>query len=480
MLIQDVERKTGLDRATIRFYEKENLVIPIREENGYRTYQEHDVELLLKIKLLRQLGVSLSKIKNLQQGSSDFSEILSEQVSLLEHQIKNDTRAMLVCQKMQTDGAQFRNLDVHYYLKLLSAESISVGGSFSESVDRECHPWRRFFARSLDYSLIGSFLNIFIIGILRIRPFDSDASDIVIFLSRFAAIPILATMLHYWGTTPGKWVMGIRLESIHGGKLSGGEALYREGKIIWHGLGFFLPFVQIWRYYRSYRQEMDGIIHPWNEDSEVIYEKWSGSRKCIAALFFAISFTLSVLAGCDSVMPTYRSEGITIEEFAENFRDYEKLLYHECEYIMTDEGKWRNNENYIVDIALEAVRPNFVYKTNENGEITSISYENSFKSDYPRYILPEYCRVAICAAIGSRPGSTYYDITRIDEILETMWYSQLPQQGGVSQGSFQVSDVTISWDAVIENCKFISHGSLFASDNSVLSYDLKFDIQFGS
>lgn len=65
MLIQDVERQTGLDRATIRFYEKEGIVIAKREENGYRSYSDENVQLLLKVKLLRQLGVSLIKIKSL-------------------------------------------------------------------------------------------------------------------------------------------------------------------------------------------------------------------------------------------------------------------------------------------------------------------------------------------------------------------------------------------------------------------------------
>ena len=47
MLIQDVERKTGLDRATIRFYEKERIITPQREENGYRSYQDQDIQTLL-------------------------------------------------------------------------------------------------------------------------------------------------------------------------------------------------------------------------------------------------------------------------------------------------------------------------------------------------------------------------------------------------------------------------------------------------
>ena len=97
MLIQDVERKTGLDRATIRFYEKEELIVPERAENGYRTYSEADIKILLKVKLLRQLGVSLPKIKRLQKGSADFSEILSQQIEILTHQINENISAKQIC-----------------------------------------------------------------------------------------------------------------------------------------------------------------------------------------------------------------------------------------------------------------------------------------------------------------------------------------------------------------------------------------------
>lgn len=68
MKIRQLEQATGLDRATIRFYEKEGLSQPQRQENGYREYERSDQDALLKIKLLRQLGISLESIKKLQQG----------------------------------------------------------------------------------------------------------------------------------------------------------------------------------------------------------------------------------------------------------------------------------------------------------------------------------------------------------------------------------------------------------------------------
>lgn len=45
MTIKEVEEKTGLTRSNIRFYEKENLIFPERnEKNGYREYSQKDLE----------------------------------------------------------------------------------------------------------------------------------------------------------------------------------------------------------------------------------------------------------------------------------------------------------------------------------------------------------------------------------------------------------------------------------------------------
>ena len=59
MTIKDLEERTGLSRANIRFYEKEGLLSPLRRENGYREYTEEDVQTLQRIKLLRSLQFSI-------------------------------------------------------------------------------------------------------------------------------------------------------------------------------------------------------------------------------------------------------------------------------------------------------------------------------------------------------------------------------------------------------------------------------------
>ena len=38
MTVKEVEERTGLPRANIRYYESEGLIHPARGENGYRDY----------------------------------------------------------------------------------------------------------------------------------------------------------------------------------------------------------------------------------------------------------------------------------------------------------------------------------------------------------------------------------------------------------------------------------------------------------
>ena len=80
MTIADVELKTGLTRANIRYYEREGLLCPERQENGYRNYTEEHVETLLKIKLLRKLSVSLGDIQSIQSGTLSLDAVLERQV----------------------------------------------------------------------------------------------------------------------------------------------------------------------------------------------------------------------------------------------------------------------------------------------------------------------------------------------------------------------------------------------------------------
>ncbi len=201
MRIQELEQRTGLDRATIRYYEREGLILPQREENGYRDYTNEDAVQLERINLLRQLGMSIDKIRSLQKGSDSFSKALQEQINILDGRIQTQKRAKFVCQQIYNDQVTYGALNAPHYLKLLQEEPVSVKPEttqkFLENVPQEMYPWRRYFARCLDCMWFGVLLRLIYVVILRLRPFPTGILEILFtILSGLLFIPLEALFLH--------------------------------------------------------------------------------------------------------------------------------------------------------------------------------------------------------------------------------------------------------------------------------------------
>lgn len=118
MTIKDVEERTGLSRSNIRFYEKEKLIEPSRNEsNGYRDYSENDVENIKKIAYLRTLGISIEDIRSIISEKVTLQEMLEKQKEVLKNQITDLNKAKLMCEKM-LDGKSisYEKLQVEQYV----------------------------------------------------------------------------------------------------------------------------------------------------------------------------------------------------------------------------------------------------------------------------------------------------------------------------------------------------------------------------
>ena len=87
MTIKEVEEQLGLSRATIRFYEKENLLVPKRNGNTYREYSEEDIVVLKKIIILRKLGFSVAVIKDFLEENVPLQELLEKNIQELHAEI---------------------------------------------------------------------------------------------------------------------------------------------------------------------------------------------------------------------------------------------------------------------------------------------------------------------------------------------------------------------------------------------------------
>ena len=122
MTIKEMEEMTGLARSNIRFYEKEKLIEPKRnEKNGYRIYSEEDVRQIKKIAYLRTLGVPVEAIQKMIRGEATLNHVLKLQNKKLEKELLELEQAKQLCSHMLKEEAlTFQNLEPDMTVALFS------------------------------------------------------------------------------------------------------------------------------------------------------------------------------------------------------------------------------------------------------------------------------------------------------------------------------------------------------------------------
>lgn len=85
MKTNDVAKLTGITVRTLQYYDKIGLLKPTKNtENGYRIYQESDLETLQQILFFRELDFPLSEIKEIMSNPEyDKADALKHQKELL-------------------------------------------------------------------------------------------------------------------------------------------------------------------------------------------------------------------------------------------------------------------------------------------------------------------------------------------------------------------------------------------------------------
>lgn len=118
MTIKEVEERTGLTRSNVRFYEKEKLIAPSRNENNsYRDYSERDVEDIKKIAYLRTLGISIEDIRKVISNETTLQKVIERQSEALKGQIADLNRAKALCEKMLAgESVSYEKLQIEQYV----------------------------------------------------------------------------------------------------------------------------------------------------------------------------------------------------------------------------------------------------------------------------------------------------------------------------------------------------------------------------
>ena len=121
MKINQVEQLVGITKGNIRFYEKEGLLTPGRNnENGYRDYSDADVAWLKKIKLLRMLDVPIEEILRLKSGALTLEDAMGRHMIQLQRRQANLEAAQGVCAQIR--GSQLDALDADGVLESMERQ----------------------------------------------------------------------------------------------------------------------------------------------------------------------------------------------------------------------------------------------------------------------------------------------------------------------------------------------------------------------
>ncbi len=131
MKIKEVETLLDIPKATIRFYEKEGLLIPSRNHNSYRDYSDEDIEVLKKIIVLRKIGMSVEDIRHIFEGTLSLQDAIDKNIQNLNNQIKEIQGAIQICSLMQNKNESIESFDEDYYMNAIKNEE-SKGNKFFE------------------------------------------------------------------------------------------------------------------------------------------------------------------------------------------------------------------------------------------------------------------------------------------------------------------------------------------------------------
>lgn len=115
--INEVERLVGVTKKNIRYYEEMGLVSPDRNsQNGYREYDERDIEDLRRVKLFRKLSMPIEEIRKVQNGTLTLSDAMHRQGIVLEREKENLLQIRELCGKIIAEECSLETLDTQTWL----------------------------------------------------------------------------------------------------------------------------------------------------------------------------------------------------------------------------------------------------------------------------------------------------------------------------------------------------------------------------
>lgn len=124
MNISTVEKLTGLQSTAIRYYESRGLIAVKRKDNGYRSYDEESVQILLQIRQFRELDIPLSDIHLWRDGVVTRNELIAKRLRTLDDDSQKSRDHRAICEAILSGGSTETSLPAEIFSEEDTAEIV--------------------------------------------------------------------------------------------------------------------------------------------------------------------------------------------------------------------------------------------------------------------------------------------------------------------------------------------------------------------
>ena len=237
-------------------------------------------------------------------------------------------------------------------------------------------PWRRLFAYNLDCKLC----QLLLYAVLELGFHVNTNKRSWLLSLLYACLALMLQLLiepwllHRFGTTPGKALMGIYIETESGERPTYAQAIARTWKRFWYGLGAEIPILNLVRMWKKgYRPCRNCEPCAWDSENELVClihdrKAWRG---WIIAAAYAGCVAVNVLLSSVAALPPCRGR-LTVAQFARNYNMLANYYGDETNWRLDETGAWEDITPagvFIGRVGDEIGRPDWQFTLDADGYI---------------------------------------------------------------------------------------------------------------
>lgn len=237
-------------------------------------------------------------------------------------------------------------------------------------------PWRRLFARCFDFAVYKALWSLFLALVLDVNILSRSGGASLLDAAVAVVLMLLLepALLHWFGTTPGKWLLGLRVADFEDGRLTYAAGFERVWCVLTEGWGWIIPFRILWSGSADRPSAWKGEAGRWEEESVLTAAGTRWWRWLLLASGYLGLTALLLGAAVLSARPAHRG-GLTIPEYAENYNELAEYYDVESDLRMDSAGNFYTVESDVIqaeNLLLPEEWPQLAYTLDEAGCIETV------------------------------------------------------------------------------------------------------------